>query len=240
MSTKLKCLLLDDELPGLTYLKMLCEQIPELEVVRAFNNPETFLAECREYEFDVLISDIEMPGMNGLQVANLLQDKAVIFTTAYKDFAVEAYELDAVDYVVKPIKKERLQQAVQKVLKRVESSAKTVKKHLQLNTDKGKAILPIEQIFFIKSAETDSRDKIIYLQDLTKLVAKNYSFDKLLKQLPAEEFCRVNKKEALAIKNIQFYSHDEITASLTASNGKPFSFSLSESYRSEFLEKVKI
>ncbi|THF52724.1 response regulator transcription factor [Flavobacterium supellecticarium] len=239
MSTKLKCLLLDDELPGLTYLKMLCEQIPELEVIKAFNNPETFLAECNKYDFDLLISDIEMPGINGLQVANLLEGKAIIFTTAYKDFAVEAYDLDAVDYVVKPIKKERLQQAVQKALKRFETT-KTIRKHLQLNTDKGKTILSIDQIFFIKSAETDSRDKVIYLQDLTNFVAKNYSFDKLLQQLPAEEFCRINKKEALAIKNIQFYSHDEITANVMMANGKPFSFGLSESYRPEFVDKVKL
>ncbi|UUC44305.1 LytR/AlgR family response regulator transcription factor [Flavobacterium cerinum] len=239
MSTKLKCLLLDDELPGLTYLKMLCEQIPELEVIKAFNNPETFLAECNDHDFDLLISDIEMPGINGLQVANLLEGKAIIFTTAYKDFAVEAYDLDAIDYVVKPIKKERLQQAIQKALKRFENN-KVVRKHLQLNTDKGKTILSIDQIFFIKSAETDSRDKVIYLQDLTNFVAKNYSFDKLLKQLPAEEFCRINKKEALAIKNIQFYSHDEITANIMMPNGKPYNFGLSESYRPEFVEKVKL
>ena len=66
MNTKLKCLLLDDELPGLTYLKMLCEQIPELEVVKAFDNPETFLKESEFLQFDLCIMDIEMPGMNAI------------------------------------------------------------------------------------------------------------------------------------------------------------------------------
>lgn len=75
MNTKLKCLLLDDELPGLTYLKMLCEQIPDLEVVRAFDNPVKFLEEVKNLDFDFCILDIEMPEMNCLQIANLLNGK---------------------------------------------------------------------------------------------------------------------------------------------------------------------
>ena len=84
---------------------MLCEQLPELEVVKAFNNPEVFLSELPNLDFDLCILDIEMPQMNGMQVANLLNGKAVIFTTAYKEYAAEAFDLDAVDYVSKPIKK---------------------------------------------------------------------------------------------------------------------------------------
>ncbi|WP_415037205.1 LytR/AlgR family response regulator transcription factor [Flavobacterium sp.] len=95
MDTKLKCLLLDDELPGLAYLKMLCEQLPELEVIKAFNDPEKLLAEMDALDFDLLISDIEMPGIDGLTVAQKLQGKLVIFTTAYKEYAVDAFELES-------------------------------------------------------------------------------------------------------------------------------------------------
>ena len=140
MNTKLKCLLLDDELPGLTYLKMLCEQIPELEIVKAFNNPETLLAELPELDFDLCISDIEMPGIDGLTLASLLQNKLVIFTTAYKDYAAEAFDVNAVDYITKPVTKERLQIAVAKALERFNTVA-PAKKFIHLNTDKGKALL---------------------------------------------------------------------------------------------------
>ena len=136
MNTKLKCLLLDDELPGLSYLKLLCEQIHELEVVRAFNNPEIFLKEFPGLDFDLCILDIEMPGINGIELAALLNNKPVIFTTAYKEFAINAFDLDAIDYIIKPVKPERLQLAVNKAIQRINPEIRE-KKHLRLNTDKG-------------------------------------------------------------------------------------------------------
>ncbi|SKC86040.1 DNA-binding response regulator, LytR/AlgR family [Ohtaekwangia koreensis] len=238
MSTKLRCLLLDDELPGLTYLKMLCEQIPELEVVKAFNSPEIFLQEIPSLDFDLCILDIEMPVMNGLHVANLLQGKPVIFVTAYKEYAAEAFDLDAVDYVRKPVKKERLQQAVQKAVKRI-GKINTAKNFVQLNTDKGKALLFFEQVCYIKTSESDSRDKAVQLVDGTILTLKNISFEKLLEVLPADQFSRINKKELVAIKSVHFFSHDEITTNIVQPSGKPLVLSLSESYRQEFINKVK-
>jgi DNA-binding LytR/AlgR family response regulator len=231
-------LLLDDELPGLTYLKMLCEQIPELEVVKAFNSPEIFLQEIPSLDFDLCILDIEMPAMNGLHVANLLQGKPVIFVTAYKEYAAEAFDLDAIDYVRKPVKKERLQQAVQKAVKRI-GKINTAKNFVQLNTDKGKALLFFEQVCYIKTSESDSRDKAVQLVDGTILTLKNISFEKLLEVLPSDQFSRINKKELVAIKSVHFFSHDEITTNIVQPSGKPLVLSLSESYRQEFINKVK-
>ena len=90
----------------------MCEQIPDLEVVRAFNNPQVLLTEIENLDFDFCILDIEMPQLNGLQVAKLLKGKPVIFTTAYKEYAADAFDMDAVDYVQKPVKIERLHQAI--------------------------------------------------------------------------------------------------------------------------------
>ncbi|PWA06537.1 LytR/AlgR family response regulator transcription factor [Flavobacterium psychrotolerans] len=239
MNTKLKCLLLDDELPGLTYLKILCEQIPELEIIKAFNNPEKLLAEITELDFDLCISDIEMPGMDGLSLANLLEDKLVIFTTAYKDYAAEAFNIDAVDYITKPVIKERLQKAVAKALERFHKPAFT-KKFIHLNTDKGKSLLYFSQIQYIKTAVTDSRDKEVLLLDGSSLILKNINFDSLLSQLPEADFCRVNKKEIIAMTAVKFFNHNEITLSHQEQNGKFTTLILSETYRSDFLIKVKI
>lgn len=241
MNTKLKCLLLDDELLGLTYLKMLCEQIPELEIVKAFDSPVTFLKETANLDFDLCIIDVEMPDMNGLQVANLLKGKPVIFATAYKDYAAEAFDLNAIDYIRKPIKLERLQQAVQKAIGQIGSKEQPKEKpFLQLNTDKGKAILFFDKIAYIKTSETDSRDKVAQLFNGEEFVLKNISFDKLLEVLPIADFCRINKKELIALKAVQVFSYDEITTNITLSSGKNLKLMLSENYRNDFLRKVAI
>ena len=239
MTTKIKCLLLDDELPGLTYLKMLCEQIPELEIVKAFNDPQKLLDEVPKLDFDLCISDIEMPGIDGLTLANLLQNKLVIFTTAYKNYAAEAFDIDAVDYITKPVTKERLEKAVAKALERFQKQD-TSKKFIHLNTDKGKALLYFDQIQYIKTALVDSRDKEVHLADGSLLILKNINFGSLLNQLPKSDFCRVNKKEIITIKSVQYFNHNEITLSLQEKNGKPIVLVLSDTYRHDFLSKVKI
>jgi DNA-binding LytR/AlgR family response regulator len=239
LNTKIKCLLLDDELPGLTYLKMLCEQIPELEVIKAFNDPQKLLGEVPKLDFDLCFSDIEMPGIDGLTLANLLQNKLVIFTTAYKNYAAEAFDINAVDYITKPVTKERLEKAVAKALERFQK-LDVSKKFIHLNTDKGKSLLYFDQIQYIKTASVDSRDKEVYLSDGSILILKNINFGSLLNQLPKAEFCRVNKKEIIALSAVQFFNHNEITLSLHEKNGKPILLVLSETYKNDFLAKVKI
>lgn len=238
MKEKLKCLLLDDELPGLTYLKMLCNQIPELEVVKAFNNPQTLLDEAPNLDFDLCILDIEMPEMSGLQVANLLNGKPVIFTTAYKEYAAEAFDLNAIDYVRKPVKMERLQQAVQKAAQRLQTDTKA-RQYFQWNTEKGKTLVFFDQLLYVKTSENDSRDKIAYLSDNITFTLKNISFEKLLELLPSGDFCRINKRELIAIKTVQVFSFDEITLNLADESGQPVRLTLSDIYRQNFLQQLK-
>jgi DNA-binding LytR/AlgR family response regulator len=218
---------------------MLCEQLPELEVVKAFNSPKLFLAELPNLDFDLCILDIEMPEMNGLQVANLLNGKPVIFTTAYKEYAAEAFDINAIDYVRKPVKKERLQQAVSKAYNQIIEN-KAAKRFIQLNTDKGKALIFLDQLCYVKIAESDSRDKIATLSDGTTITIKNISFEKLQALLPINSFCRVNKKELIALKIVQVFSFDEITTTLKDNHGKSLKTTLNESYRNDFLKKVAI
>lgn len=237
MDIQLKCLLLDDELPGLTYLKMLCEQLPGVEVVKAFNNPRTFLSEAQKLDFNLCVMDIDMPEMSGLQVAQLMKDKPVIFVTAHKEYAAEAFDLNAVDYVRKPIIKERLQHAFEKAKNSIQNSGKE-KKFIQLNTDKGKTILFFDQIDHVQTSVIDSRDKIARMSDGTTFTLKNIAFAELQKLLPSKAFVRINKKEIIALKCVQFFSFNEITTTLTDSEGKTIKCILSEAYKSDFLKRV--
>ncbi len=239
MNTKLRCLLLDDELPGLAYLKMLCEQFPELEVVRSFNSPKKLLEELPSLEFDLCIFDIEMPEMNGLQVANLLGNKPVIFTTAYKEYAADAFDVNAIDYITKPVKKERLQQAIAKALKQFDGNV-SEKSFIQWNTDKGKTLLYIETLAFIKIAEVDSRDKVAHLIDGSNITLKNISFEKLQKLLPNDAFCRINKREMISLKSVHLFTFDEITTLVKDKKGLSIKLTLSETYRNEFLKNVNV
>ena len=239
MNTKLKCLLLDDELPGLSYLKLLCEQIPELEVVRAFNDPEEFLKEFPELEFDLCILDIEMPGTNGIQLAKMLKGKSVIFTTAYQEYAIHAFDLDAVDYVVKPVRIARLQKAVVKAIQR-KTTGQPVRKNIRINTDKGNVQLFFDQILYIRTSEIDSRDKTTILENGTSLQLKNISFAKLNTILPPDFFCQINKRELIALNRVIYFSNDQITTNIFLQSEKPLILTLGEPYRKEFISKVNL
>ncbi len=239
MNTKLRCVLLDDEIPGLTYLKMLCEQIDELQVVKAFNNPQKLMDELDSIDFDLCITDIEMPGMDGLTLVKQLENKLVIFTTAYREYAADAFTIDAIDYITKPVTKERLQKAVHKALEKHSNAAQN-NVFITLNTDQGKAIVYCNQLVYVTAAEQDSRDKEAYLTNGTKLILKNINFDNLLQQLPETRFCRIHKKVIIAIEQVKFYSHNEITLHLKDKNGVFIKLQLSETYRTAFMKQATI
>lgn len=235
MNTKLKCLLLDDELPGLTYLRMLCEQIPDVEVVKAFNDAEKFVEALPNLDFNLCILDIEMPKLSGLEVARLIKDAPVIFTTAYKEYAVEAFDLNAIDYLQKPIQKERLERAIAKAGQVL--SFKEKKQYAQFNTDKGKAILWFDEIVYITTSENDKRDKVAYLENEQRFTIKNINYEQLLALLPSNKFCRINKKDVIALKAVQFYSHEEIITKLFSKDKEVIKLPLNDTYRSEFKSK---
>lgn len=235
----IKCVILDDELLAISYLKLLCEQIENVEVVKAFNDPKLFVSEIGNIDCNVCILDIEMPGMNGLQVAELVPDsKKIIFTTAYKEYAAEAFDLNVVDYVRKPIKKERLIQAFEKTMKLI--SQKQKKDFIEWNTNIGKTVIFTDQIAYIKTSEIDSRDKDIILSDGTNIVLKNLNFKNLLEMLPAKDFAQVNKKEIIALSSIKVFSTNEIITTISIDNTDFLKVQVGEIYRkklSDLFEK---
>ena len=229
----LRCVLLDDELLALQYLKLLCEQISKVEVVKVYNNAEKFILEKDEIDFDVCVTDIEMPSINGLQIANILSDKHIVFTTAYRDFAVEAFDLEAIDYITKPVQKDRLEKAFRKIEK-LTKETKQVSEYITLNSEKGKSIINTNDVFYITVSDVDSRDKIIHFKDETTLLVKNNSFEKLKEILPSKKFTRINKREIIAMNCVNYYSHDEIVSKILI-DGKPKTFTIGINFRNEFL-----
>ncbi|EJL73026.1 LytR/AlgR family response regulator transcription factor [Chryseobacterium populi] len=231
----IKCVILDDELLAISYLKLLCEQIDNVEVIKAFNDPKIFLNEIDSIDCNVCILDIEMPRMTGLQVAELISgSKKIIFTTAYKEYAAEAFDLNVVDYVRKPIKKERLIQAFDKAKESVAGIQK--KDFIEWNTNIGKTIIFTEQIAYIKTSEIDSRDKDIILNDGATIVLKNLSFKNLLEMLPAKDFAQVNKKEMIALSSIKVFSTNEIITTISLDGESFLKMQIGDTYKSALLE----
>lgn len=237
MTSKLRCLLLDDELLGLQYLKMLCEKIPGLEVVKAFDNPLHFLEEEAALNYDFVFLDIEMPQMNGLDLAHKIPHKKFVFLTAYKQFALDAFDLDAVDYLTKPVKQERLQQAVDKIRLHLFPEIKHVTR-LHLQADRGKVFLDIDRILYLAVSELDSRDKLLVYADLSSLTLKNITLPNLLELLPDHLFCRINKQVLVALQYVGEFSSTEVQMNKINKDGKAIKFALSELYRKDFIRMI--
>lgn len=130
----MKILIVDDEQPARDRLNRMIESLPNCEVVAQASNGKEALAMATSTEPDIVLMDIRMPGMDGIQAARhlseLTQPPAVIFTTAYADHALEAFETHAVDYLLKPVKKERLQAAIEAATKPNKAQALQTNQHL--------------------------------------------------------------------------------------------------------------
>lgn len=121
-TTQLATLIVDDEPLAVDRMRMICGQIPMVKVVGAASDGEQALARIEELAPQLVLLDLTMPQLDGLSVARRLSDRAhppaVIFVTAHDNHAVEAFDLDAVDYVLKPVEKDRLERAIGRALSR--------------------------------------------------------------------------------------------------------------------------
>src|SRR5579864_1479693 len=115
---KIKCLVVDDEPPALDVLKKYIESIPSLCLAGICGNAVEALAVIQQQPIDILFIDIQMPQILGTDfIRTLTNPPKIIFTTAYRKYAVEGFDLDAVDYLLKPISFERFLKAVNKIMK---------------------------------------------------------------------------------------------------------------------------
>ena len=113
----MKCIIVDDEPLAREGVKMLMDEYDELELVGEFGNANAAALYLLDNQVDLIFLDIQMPGITGLEFARSIPKATlVIFTTAYSEFALESYDVDALDYLLKPIAKSRFDKAVKKAL----------------------------------------------------------------------------------------------------------------------------
>jgi two-component system, LytTR family, response regulator len=127
--TNIKTVVVDDEPLAQDLLCSLLKEIPEIEIIKVCKNGQEAINACTELDVDLMFLDIQMPGMDGFEVAKGLQSDLMpllIFATAYEQYAVDAFEIHAVDYILKPLDKERIELAVARARDRMQKEAGSV------------------------------------------------------------------------------------------------------------------
>ncbi|GAB5399398.1 MAG: LytTR family DNA-binding domain-containing protein [Aureisphaera sp.] len=156
----LKCIAIDDEPLALQIIESHVAQIPNLELVATFPNPIEASGRLRSAAVDLIFLDIEMPLMSGIDFLKSLQNPPmVIFTTAYRNYAIESYELDVIDYLLKPISFPRFFKAISKCKKQgteivqnpIESTL--VNDHIYVNANKKFVKIRFEEILYVESVK---------------------------------------------------------------------------------------
>lgn len=154
----LRAIIVDDEAPARSELKFLLDELGSVDVVAEAASVREAIEKLKEYQCDVMFLDINMPEANGLQLANALQHlrypPAVVFVTAYSEFALDAFKVNAIDYLVKPVESDRLTQAVARVQENVALHAQAQHSE-RIPVEKGgkKILIAIDKIRFVMARD---------------------------------------------------------------------------------------
>lgn len=204
---KIRCIAIDDESPALLLMKEYISRIPFLQLQYTFEDAVKGQALLQQKGTDLLFVDINMPDISGLElVRSLSQPPMVIFTTAYKNFALDGFELDAVDYLVKPIAFERFEKAVKKAQEfytyRQRTHQSEIPEALFVYAEYRLVKINLADIEYIESLEDYIRIHTTTGKPLMTLM----TLKKVLEKLPADQFRRIHRSYIVAftkVKSIQ-------------------------------------
>jgi two-component system, LytTR family, response regulator LytT len=209
----IKCLAIDDEPLALKQIGNYIKKTPFLELVHLLNSSLDALEYISTNQIDLLFVDINMPDLNGMDFVKSLKDKPyTIFTTAYSDYAIEGYKVDAIDYLLKPIGYNDFLRAVNKVKALVDSKThqsihiKTTADHLFVKSEYKLIRIELSEIKYIESMHEYIR---IYLVN-DKPVMTLVSMKSIEQQLPSDKFMRVHRSFIVNLSRIKVIERNRI------------------------------
>jgi len=208
---KIKCILIDDEPFALNILEDDLLHFAQIEVLHKFNATTEAAAYLREQAVDLIFLDIQMPDQLGTQFIRELSPRPlVIFTTAYHQYAVEGFELNAIDYLLKPISKERLAAAVKKVEDSMLLRTKQVSEqdHIIVNVEYKKTKIFLHEISYIEGLKDYVK---IYLVDRESPLLTRSNLRGMEKILPITEFLRIHNSFIVNKARIEQVSQTKLT-----------------------------
>lgn len=220
----LKCIAVDDEPPALDLLAAYISRIPQLQLLQTFDDAISAGEYLRSHAVDLLFVDINMPDITGIELVKSLPEKPmVIFTTAYKKFAYEGFELDAVDYLLKPIDFARFSKASAKAQEYYDfkkSNSANDTGHLFVRSEYRIVKISLADIDFIESLEDYIK---IHLSN-DKPVMTLMPLKKVLEKLPQDKFRRIHRSYIINTAKVRSILHRKVQLT----NGKELP--VSESY----------
>lgn len=200
----IQAIAIDDEPLALDIIENYCNRISGINLVRTFTNTNDALSFIRENEVQLLLLDIQMPQKTGFEFyLEIKKEIPVIFTTAFPDYALSAYYLHAVDYLLKPFPFDRFERAVQKASKIIFNN--TLHSFF-IKTDKGHEKIFSDEILYIEAL--DDYIKIFFKN--AKPIVVRYTLKAILEKLPATHFIRVHRSFIVAINKIEIVKNKSV------------------------------
>lgn len=238
---EIKCLIVDDEALARTLLEDYVGKIPNLKVIATCDTALAAHKILKEQTIDLLFLDIQMPDLTGIEWLKMLPQKpATIMTTAYTEYAIDGYDLDIIDYLLKPISFQRFYKSVMRAIQRIHPQLQTTESSTilqELDTNKTK------DHFFIKADYkliNINYDDVLYIEGMREYVrihTKNQritsliSMSKLIKMLPDFQFARIHRSYIVNLKNIT-----EISKNTVLIGGQRLP--ISQGQKEQFLDRI--
>jgi len=221
------CIIVEDEPLALERTKNYVQKIPYLNLIGEFDNGVDALGFMKTNQVRLIFLDIEMDDLTGIELLKtMVNPPKVVITTAYENYALQGYELNITDYLLKPFSFERFLQAVEKIYENLEGKSIDGKDHLFVKTEYRMEKVSFSDILFIEGMG-DYRN----VQTPNKKILTLQTFGQLEKYLPKEKFCRVHKSYLVSIDQIEFVERNRIKIGEKR-------IPISETYKKKFLELI--
>lgn len=202
---KIRCIVVDDEPLAVEMLAAFIRKTPSLELTATFTDPVLALSAIGEEKPDLVFLDIQMPDLNGLELSRLLpQDTRVIFTTAFRQYAFESYEVEALDYLLKPIRYQKFIESVSKAERWMEIRQASVRPERNrrfafIKTDGEYRNIDFDQILYIEGMKDYV---LIHLESETEPIVTHMTMKAIEEKLPSDMFMRVHRSYTVALDKI--------------------------------------
>jgi len=207
----IKAIAIDDEPPALKLIANFCAEVPFIDLQKTFSSPHEALKHLSKFPVDLLFLDINMPSLSGIDLyKEVKQDTMAIFTTAHSQYAVEGFNLNAVDFLLKPFTMERFMQAVNKAndfYQYQNAATSAAQQFLFIRADYSLIKIPVADILFIEGLDDYLK---IHIHN-QKVVVARMTMKAILDKLPPADFIRVHRSFIISFSRIERVRNKAIT-----------------------------